>query len=40
MRPQRSFKSVKLGVIMAKVILDVAGQEMASEISKASAERA
>jgi molybdopterin-binding protein len=32
-------KSVKLGTIMAEVILDVAGQEMVSEISRGSAER-
>ncbi|HEY2030564.1 MAG TPA: TOBE domain-containing protein [Myxococcales bacterium] len=32
-------KTVKLGAIMAEVILDVAGQEMVSEISKGSAER-
>lgn len=32
-------KSVKLGAIMAEVILDVKGQEIVSEITKASAER-
>ena len=32
-------KSVKLGAVMAEVLIDVAGQEMVSEISKASAER-
>ena len=32
-------RSVKLGNVMAEVILEVAGQEMVSEISKGSAER-
>jgi molybdopterin-binding protein len=32
-------RSVKLGSVMAEVILEVAGQEMVSEISKGSAER-
>ncbi len=32
-------KSVKLGAIMAEVVLDVAGNEIVAEISKASAER-
>jgi molybdopterin-binding protein len=32
-------KSVKLGAVMAEVIIDVNGQDMVSEISKASAER-
>jgi molybdopterin-binding protein len=32
-------KSVKLGSVMAEVVVDVGGQEMVSEISKASAER-
>jgi molybdopterin-binding protein len=32
-------KSVKLGTVMAEVLIDVAGQEMVSEISKSSAER-
>jgi molybdopterin-binding protein len=32
-------KTVKLGSVMAEVIIEVAGQEMVSEISKASAER-
>jgi molybdopterin-binding protein len=32
-------KSVTLGAVMAEVIIDVNGQEMVSEISKASAER-
>ncbi|HEY4882080.1 MAG TPA: TOBE domain-containing protein [Myxococcales bacterium] len=32
-------KSVKLGSVMAEVILDVAGQEVVSMISKGSAER-
>jgi molybdopterin-binding protein len=32
-------RSVKLGAVMAEVVLDVAGQEMVSEISKGSAER-
>ncbi|HEX4383441.1 MAG TPA: TOBE domain-containing protein [Myxococcales bacterium] len=30
---------VTLGAVMAEVLIDVAGQEMVSEISKASAER-
>lgn len=32
-------KSVKLGAVMAEIVVDVAGQEVVSEISKASAER-
>jgi molybdopterin-binding protein len=32
-------KSVKLGAIMAEVVIDVGGRELVSEISKASAER-
>lgn len=32
-------KSVKLGSIMAEVVVDVAGREIVSEITKASAER-
>jgi molybdopterin-binding protein len=32
-------RSVKLGAVMAEVVLEVAGQEMVSEISKGSAER-
>jgi len=32
-------KSVKLGAIMAEVVIDVAGNEIVSEISKGSAER-
>jgi len=32
-------KSVKLGAIMAEVVVDVAGHEVVSEITKASAER-
>jgi molybdopterin-binding protein len=32
-------KKVTLGAVMAEVLIDVAGQEMVSEISKASAER-
>ena len=32
-------RSVKLGNVMAEVILEVAGQEMVSEISKGSAEQ-
>ncbi|HTT70570.1 MAG TPA: TOBE domain-containing protein [Anaeromyxobacteraceae bacterium] len=32
-------KSVKLGAIMAEVVVDVAGLEVVSEISKGSAER-
>jgi molybdopterin-binding protein len=32
-------KTVKLGAIMAEVVIDVGGQDMVSEISKASAER-
>lgn len=32
-------KSVKLGAIMAEVIIDVGGNEVVSEISKASVER-
>jgi len=32
-------KKVTLGAVMAEVIIDVNGQEMVSEISKASAER-
>jgi molybdopterin-binding protein len=32
-------KSVKLGAIMAEVVIDVAGSEIVSEISKGSAER-
>ena len=32
-------KSVKLGAVMAEVIIDVNGQDMVSEISEASAER-
>jgi molybdopterin-binding protein len=32
-------KSVKLGSVMAEVVIDIGGQEMVSEISKGSAER-
>ena len=32
-------KSVKLGTIMAEVVLDVGGSEVVAEISKASAKR-
>jgi molybdopterin-binding protein len=32
-------KSVKLGAIMAEVVIEVGGQEIVSEISKSSAER-
>ncbi len=32
-------KTVKLGAIMAEVVIDVAGKEIVSEISKSSAER-
>jgi molybdopterin-binding protein len=32
-------KSVKLGTIMAEIILEVGGQEVVAEISKASAKR-
>jgi molybdopterin-binding protein len=32
-------KNVKLGAVMAEVVIGVAGQEMVSEISKGSAER-
>ncbi len=32
-------KSVKLGAIMAEVVVDFAGQDMVSEITKSSAER-
>jgi molybdopterin-binding protein len=32
-------KSVKLGAIMAEVVVDVAGQEVVSEITKGSVER-
>jgi len=32
-------KKVTLGAVMAEIIIDVNGQEMVSEISKASAER-
>ncbi len=32
-------KNVKLGTVMAEVVLDVAGHEIVSEISKASVER-
>ena len=32
-------KTVKLGAIMAEVVIDVGGNEIVSEISKASAER-
>lgn len=32
-------KSVKLGAIMAEVVLDVAGHEIVSEITKGSVER-
>jgi molybdopterin-binding protein len=32
-------KTVKLGAVMAEVIIDVAGNEIVSEISKASVER-
>lgn len=32
-------KSVKLGAIMAEVVLDVGGQELVAEITKSSVER-
>ena len=32
-------KSVKLGTVMAEVVIEVAGQEVVSEITRASAER-
>jgi molybdopterin-binding protein len=32
-------KNVKVGAIMAEVVIDVAGKEIVSEISKASVER-
>lgn len=32
-------KAVKLGAVMAEVVIDVGGNEIASEISKASVER-
>jgi molybdopterin-binding protein len=34
-----TIKSVKLGAIMAEVVVDVGGQELVSEITKSSVER-
>ncbi len=36
---QGTVKAVKLGAVMAEVVLDVAGNEVVSEISRSSVER-